>query len=367
MIIGNGFDLAHNLKTKYSDFIETYWNNIKYEYKDELVDFKTRIDHDTHRNMNSFIRMVENSNRYSSANMRFKLENKFFRNLNHNITSSSNWVDIEWFYYQELKKCLKVNHTDIPTLNRDFKAVKDVFEKYILSIVTECKDDGNIRFDEMANIFEPFHKRSVSGIKFNTEFVEKLPLDVRPGLYRNTATMRPECNLHILVFNYTKTIHCYENIFKKYDSYSINYIHGEAGSKENEVIFGYGDEKDSLFSDIKDLNINSYVDFMKSSSYLKTRNHFDLVNFINSRDFVVDVIGHSCGLSDRTLLKTIFENPKCRQIFLYYRSRKKQDSEEFENNFHDLSINISRHFEDQMMMRTKVANKNFCSVLPNKI
>ena len=26
ILIGNGFDLAHGLKTKYADFIEWYWN-----------------------------------------------------------------------------------------------------------------------------------------------------------------------------------------------------------------------------------------------------------------------------------------------------------------------------------------------------
>ena len=29
IIVGNGFDLAHGLKTKYSDFINWYWNFVK--------------------------------------------------------------------------------------------------------------------------------------------------------------------------------------------------------------------------------------------------------------------------------------------------------------------------------------------------
>lgn len=366
IIIGNGFDLAHNLKTRYSDFIENYWSNIKNDYKDDLIEFKCNYTHNLHNNMADFLNMIQQSNYYSNNNMTFNLDNKFFVDLNNNSYINPGWVDIERFYYQELKKCWKENHKNILILNQEFEMVKKVFENYILSITNKC-DLNNIRFEEMAKVFEPYHNRSGGGgIKFNEDFINKLPLDVKKTLYRNTATLHPECNLHVLVFNYTKTLDCYQDVFKKYDSYSINHIHGEAGSKVNEVIFGYGDEKDPLFSEIKDININSYVDFMKSSSYLKTRNHFDLLNFINSRDFVVDIIGHSCGLSDRTLLKTIFENSKCKQIFLHYRQKKTENSEAFTDNYHDLSINISRHFDDQIMMRTKVANKEFCTVLPNK-
>ena len=29
ILIGNGFDLAHELKTSYGDFIDWYWNKVK--------------------------------------------------------------------------------------------------------------------------------------------------------------------------------------------------------------------------------------------------------------------------------------------------------------------------------------------------
>jgi hypothetical protein len=137
-------------------------------------------------------------------------------------------------------------------------------------------------------------------------------------LHRDLHYNGGQSRLHVLVFNYTNIISCYKESFSNYSSHSINHIHGEAGSEDNEVIFGYGDEKDKLFSEIKDINVNSYVEFLKSTAYLKTRNHFDLMNFIDGNKYVVDILGHSCGLSDRTLLKTIFENDNCKQIFLHY-------------------------------------------------
>lgn len=40
IIIGNGFDLAHNLKTGYKDFINDYWATVEegvYEQADALI------------------------------------------------------------------------------------------------------------------------------------------------------------------------------------------------------------------------------------------------------------------------------------------------------------------------------------------
>src|SRR5690606_40979929 len=37
-IIGNGFDIAHGLKTKYCDFINDFWKNIKMNYHNNELD-----------------------------------------------------------------------------------------------------------------------------------------------------------------------------------------------------------------------------------------------------------------------------------------------------------------------------------------
>lgn len=50
VLIGNGFDLAHGLKTKYEHFIDWYWeewgNRLmvgkKYKYEDEFCLFELR-------------------------------------------------------------------------------------------------------------------------------------------------------------------------------------------------------------------------------------------------------------------------------------------------------------------------------------
>lgn len=56
-IIGNGFDLAHGLKTKYEQFLLWYLNNahIKVnetkDYSDDLLMDKTEHDHPNHKHL----------------------------------------------------------------------------------------------------------------------------------------------------------------------------------------------------------------------------------------------------------------------------------------------------------------------------
>lgn len=365
IIIGNGFDLAHNLETKYSDFLEHYWSTIVDGHDDGIVSFSCKYLWSPCNNMADFQLSVIRANHYNSNTVQFKIHNGFFETLNNNIQQDSTWVDIERFYYRQLKIYWSSDKKRINNLNKEFSTVKKIFEEYILHAINSCDEKDNLQFPEMSAVFENFLKHNENGSKyFDETFTKKLPEQIANSLYGELVNNGGQSRLHVLVFNYTDTIKCYEEQLHSYTSYAINHIHGEAGSEDNEVVFGYGDEKDSLFSEIKDSNINSYVEFLKSTAYLKTRNHFDLMNFIEGGGFVVDVLGHSCGLSDRTLLKTIFENNNCKQIFLHFHKWKTEGK--YFDNFNDLSINISRHFDDQITMRKKVANKLFCSPLPQK-
>ena len=69
-------------------------------------------------------------------------------------------------------------------------------------------------------------------------------------------------------------------------------------------------------------------------------------------------MGSSCGLSDRTLLNTIFEHDNCRLIKVFYH----QDGDK--DNFTELVQNISRHFNDKKLMRSKIIHKSPEQIMP---
>ena len=70
------------------------------------------------------------------------------------------------------------------------------------------------------------------------------------------------------------------------------------------------------------------------------------MNFIDTRPFDVLVVGHSLGLSDRVLLKSIFEHQHCKAIRLFHRGS--------EEDYFLKGIALSRHFDDKLKMRRKV-------------
>ena len=113
------------------------------------------------------------------------------------------------------------------------------------------------------------------------------------------------------------------------------------------------------YSDIEEANENEYLRLMKSFPYSNTDNYRQLFNFIEGEDFQVQIMGHSCGISDRTLLNAIFENPNCKSIKVFYHK-----SGELKDNYSDIVRSISRHFNNKLLMRNKIVNKTLCNELP---
>lgn len=103
VIIGNGFDLAHCLKTKYSDFLLSYLNRcfqklkITNSYSDNLISISSPNINSLIRDFSSQKEFIIFARRYS-INFNFKFS--FIKDLFDEVTDM-NWVDIEEYYYQK--------------------------------------------------------------------------------------------------------------------------------------------------------------------------------------------------------------------------------------------------------------------------
>jgi hypothetical protein len=169
-------------------------------------------------------------------------------------------------------------------------------------------------------------------------------------------------NLYFLNFNYTPLASIYCEALDKDDRIEsrMNFIHGSLGNVlENRINFGFGDEMDDDYKSIENLNDNEYLRNFKSFQYLQNSNYKDLLDYVDSDKFQVIIMGHSCGLSDRTLLNTIFEHNNCRSIKVFYHQR-----ENGTDNYTEIIQNISRHFNKKKLMREKIVNKTLCQPLP---
>jgi hypothetical protein len=339
VIIGNGFDLAHGLKTKYSDFVFWYLQQVIYKigenqsFEDALikVDYYQSLPQKHQLNSIQDFRDIVNHRYYP---LPIKYKNQFARKLLSQI-SNENWVDIEALYYSELKEIYKKYEGGI-TLSVAIKGAKEL---------NDCLNFIKFKLQEYLNLIDCNDILLLSDIK------EHIETDLTPKSAISGQAL-------FLNFNYTNTI---EQYLKSVPiAYTLNYIHGRLNIKDNPMIFGYGDEIDSHYEKIENLNSNEFLNNFKSFGYLKADNYRRLINFAGANAFEVFIYGHSCGLSDRVLLNSIFEHPNCDSIKIYYH----QKSEE-ENDFYEKTQEISRHFRpaSRQIMRKRIVPFTLCAPL----
>lgn len=401
VLIGNGFDLAHGLKTKYEHFIDWYWKDwgkrllysLNKTETDGLCSFKLK---ESVKLANwAYVWEFHYQRRYplmpwdlNDVINRAKEDNDlcdywispFLQQICKSIETKK-WVDIENEYYDLLAKCAlkKRAETTVEELNQHLRTLQDKLVQY-LSLVNQTNTE--IHESIWNKIYSPINPNDISIEKFsqlkeyvdwcvkqdNTYWVSKMQR-YEEGFdsdYVNSYKEHYNENYYldyprpfmlpdyimILSFNYTKTVHLYHN-----QNFFLNYIHGELDNPQN-IIFGYGDEMDKDYQSLKNLNDNGCLRNLKTIKYLETDNYRNALAFMNSAPFQVYIMGHSCGNSDRTLLNTLFEHKNCISIKPYYYIK-----EDGSDNYLDIIQNISRNFTDMKLMRDRVVNKTYCEPL----
>ena len=157
-------------------------------------------------------------------------------------------------------------------------------------------------------------------------------------------------NTYFLNFNYTSLLKSCINEWNHWNegkTIRIIPIHGSLESK-SEIIFGYGDDAHEKYSELEQSGNSQYLQNIKSFYYPSEKYYIDLINIIEQDEFDVFTIGHSLGLSDRVLLKTIFEHDNCKAIRIFSWDKKKEE-DHFQKR-----IALSRHFSDKLQMRMKI-------------
>lgn len=409
IIIGNGFDLAHGLKTSYRDFIDWFWEksidrfkidafreNFVFPFSD-VVSFTCHYDLDTYpsyeievkkrdrnygtmptkRDVNVSIKdstsqltdkikkiidkkfsvqdwadiekRIEGESCYSIEAVKVKCKNKFLKIISENL-SLQNWVDIEEEYYKLLQEIIlnkknlanNRNYTDIRRLNNDFSCIKEELVNYLVEETTKAIGGNAIESVNAVidnNIYSHFERHDLTESALSS--IPKLILFLSFN-YSNTEEL------------YSKQLH---NDFLS-TRREIIHIHGELRKTTNPIIFGYGDDIGKEYDEIVNLNDNDFLENIKSIRYSDTRNYKKLLDLIDSDKYQIFLFGHSCGLSDRALLNTLFEHKNCVSIKPFYHKRNDDT-----DNYSDIVRNISRHFKDKAVMRKKIVNKEYCKPL----
>jgi hypothetical protein len=385
VIIGNGFDLAHGLPTSYKDFIDDYWLSVcdsKVEkiinHADDFVtvickfgDLSTVIEDEVNDNLKCYedLKMfVGKYKSYRHDDFVIEFKNSFFEVISEK-QSIQNWVDIENEYYSKLKVIAKLGSLTLKSkkeqvllLNKEFEQVKRILEKYLNNRIIES---GN-KITFISDLFKVNKGTESYFLEFpyeDSKELEKDYIDFNSEKVKEIVT----CFLN---FNYTGTIDRYINLAKEYKNERVFgvvenvQIHGRLNDVGNKVNFGFGDEMDEDYKLIENIDDNEYLKNFKSFQYSQNSNYRKLLSFVESGSFQVFIMGHSCGLSDRTLLNTVFEHKNCRSIKPFYYQNKNDKGEIIKDNYTEIVQNISRHFNDKKLMREKIVNKTLCQPLP---
>jgi hypothetical protein len=345
ILIGNGFDLAHGLETKYSDFLLWYLQNVitilndKNRYEDILIKAKRitfeKLEIKSIKNID--LQIVQPTEVYAKIAVEYR--NPFIKHLIE-LTGKKRWVDIEYEYFLEVTSIYKdspdkdIMEENIKKLNDSFAEIRNKLKEYINSVFIL----NNIKI-----------QRKIDGI------IQKIDQSTK------------EKSLYFLNFNYTKTIQKYiyerEFIWVMHDrmehknEFKVINIHGEADDDDerNPIIFGYGDEMTDYYRKLEEININELTKNFKTFHYFKTNNYQELSRFINSDHYDVYILGHSCGISDRVLLNSIFENENCNSIQIYHYQKKDGTTDYFEKT-QEISRCVSGDYKNDL--RTKVVPFN---------
>lgn len=337
VIIGNGFDLAHGLETSYEDFLVDYFKKsiIKvFEnagcFKDEFIKIQMPIELIYEIDLKNFLEkikslldlMYHNSIEFKynrtgnpiidlvSNKIQIIIDNKLFEFL----LSNKNWTDIEQYYYTSVINTFKPNKPSINEVNNFLEILRHKLIEYLENQNNSIPQGVVLQplQKTIKQIFEGFNDKKSKMLFVN--------------------------------FNYTELLEKYV-LFDHQPKHDLIYIHGKI-TKTETIIFGYGDDSNEDYQGLENKLNDHYLINIKSFKYPLENNYSKLIEFIDSDKYEVYCVGHSLGVSDRVLLKTIFENENCEKIRLFHRGNKESYTRK--------NISISRHFTNKLVMRKKL-------------
>lgn len=221
LVIGNGFDLAHGLPTKYRDFLEfarviRQVVKIRNEESSKDIDWgeinpkikKAIIDDETNGKLNSF---------YGSKQCKNLLKDNIWIDyfLQRNMFHKENWIDFE----SEISNVIQRIDSDMHRLSNDCN-LGDEFEETFDRVFKSKLRDLHMSYEKLSNVMDESLNDLIRAFEiYLCAFVSKI------NIMKISLDIKELSVDKIMSFNYTDT---YEKIYDKKESAKYSYIHGKA-------------------------------------------------------------------------------------------------------------------------------------------
>ena len=347
ILIGNGFDLAHGLDTRYSDFML------------DLIKTELKNGYNSHRSESDFF-VVEchgrfgKSSEFDSFLASLKTLSEVFNNnhINHNLnkpfgldrSSLFKFIVKSTFVHRLLK------NNDIPFWvnieSEYFSYLKEIGTKNIIKSIS-CVDemsDLNNDLKLLSNNLKEYLQRVNDKFDFkstketNDQFVSKIIELLFSKIIYSSGTIDSKYKAYIINYNYTSVVSNY--ITSNPNDYKIDLINLHGKLEDDDLIFGYGHVAGDEYANLEKLRISEALKSLKLFNYHMKGEYKKLTNLLQKDPYEVYILGHSCGESDGTTLRRIFDNPQCRQINICHISPDEYQSKTMEIKRHCLSEDV---------------------------
>lgn len=336
-ILGNGFDLAANLPTRYTDFMAliTHWNRF---YRAFICN-QLNQDPSSHLECPPDGRLTEDAlisyaqtGKCFDPNAISQLDSIISTNIWIRYLSQCNYTEPEWAGFEnEIKTALKVIDTllregkDIGPLDRSLheEAVFSMLKMVFPTDDTFINENWMFRRHKTDEEIEGYRKAFISETEkalvelseafrlYLTEFVEKMETTNNPGIL-----IDPQIQTYIISLNYTW------NQFKRLGikPSQIHMVHG-SDEKENNLVMGIDNDSSlgnefirfkKFFQRIQKKTGSKYQTFLKD----------DPVGIHEYTKPIIIFFGHSLDPIDSDFIKEVFAKNDDNTIYIHHRDQE---------------------------------------------
>lgn len=306
LIIGNGFDLAHGLKTSYKDFLK-YCNKIT---------------------LQDIINGESVNEKYCKDN--FWMEYFISKQI------GDTWIDLETEIYNLIYEVFKKRISFPAEMKFDNYHIQYIDQNNIAmyyqykSSPVACGTEAIVKFlyEQLRKFTKAFEKYLIDEVLLKMDEKSKFQLSLQAaGIQQHSQ------HVHVLSFNYTDTCtRLYEKKFNTYCQLKIKpvYVHGKVqNNSECDLVLGtHSFDRDNKDKDLlADLNIfqkhnqrhrygtiEAYQDFLK-----------ELTDPKKIFTPIFHIIGHSLETTDHKILKHALQARKNAVIKIYYHNEEAQE------------------------------------------
>ena len=378
LVIGNGFDLAHGLPTKYQDFLE-FVEYFKCNFIDDkdIKSFSAFNKENNHEKYIEYFRIMPDDIKEELIEL---IEDNYWftyfrKTYNKKIKRNENWIDFEAeisAVVQELDRVRKELIKKVSN-NKSASPIRRIMSFNLYKIPTEFSlntlpqkittlpaiknDEFTLaRIQNIKDIILNDLNRLTRCLElYLCDYISYKKCKILP-LFEN---LKPD---HVLNFNYTSTystvyLSLKESLGEKVPD--IHYIHGRA-------IYGRPSEKCNLVLGIEEYlegsekdKDNEYIEFKKfyqrifkgtGNNYKKWIEEYNLTKAVKKDKLYTYIFGHSIATTDGDVIKDLIE-ASTQTIIYYYRK----------SDLHDIILNLVQIIgEEELIKRTSSDN---CSIV----